>query len=513
MSFPRFYVLPSLLPSLPLPLPIAALRTMVHPGDEAPNIPCCGVDWCIFVAAAALLLVFAAIFSGLTIALMAIDPMQLAVIRSSGTDSERLYASAIAPLLHDRHLLLVTLLIGNAVAAETLPVCLERIASSRTAVLLSVTLIIVFAEIIPQALFSKHKLQIGAFLARFVKFLTRLFYPAAFPIAKLLDFVLGKDNPTIYRRAALKELTKAHLDTGTGRGGSLSKDEVRILQGTLDMADKTARHAMRPLEDTFMLEADSELNMGTLKNIMATGHSRVPVYSKSLRRISSLLLVKDLLLIDPARRLTVHQAQREFPKLARPIQRIPHTFPLLDLLNLFRTGSARLALVVEEPDHVAHLSSLDACMPVGIITLEDVIEELIQEEILDESDQGVDVVAMLAHKFARKRADADQRESLQARGRSRALKQIISSHRSPAKKAASRRRGHAAAGTYPCALFLHAVHEEALPAAAIRCSSPPARSGLRFVIRLSFTCGLAVSHRCGQSWKKKHGNPSPWPRS
>ena len=296
-----------------------------RPGDGAPDIPCCGLDWWIYAAASVLLLAFAAIFSGLTIALMSIDQMQLSVILSSGTDVERLYACAVSPLLRDRHLLLVTLLLGNAVAAETLPMCLDRIASSRMAVVLSVALIVVFAEIIPQALFSKHKLSIGAFLARFVAFLTRLFYPVAFPIAKLLDCVLGKDNPTIYRRAALKELTKAHLDTGTGRGGSLSTDEVRILTGTLDMADKTAVHAMRPLEDTFMLDAAAELNMGTLKNIMATGHSRVPVYSRSLHDVSALLLVKELLLLDPAKRLTIQQAQQDLPNLTRPIQRIPHT--------------------------------------------------------------------------------------------------------------------------------------------------------------------------------------------
>ena len=216
-----------------------------HPGDSAPDIPCCGLDWWIYFSASALLVLFAAAFSGLTIALMSIDPMNLAVITSSGTGAERVYASAIAPLLRDRHLLLVTLLLGNAVAAESLPIFLDTITSTHSAIMLSITLVLIFSEIIPQALFSKHKLQIGAFLASFVRSLIVLFYPVAFPIAKLLDIVLGADNPTIFRRSALKELTKAHLETEDAEShtirGSLSMDEVRILNGTLDMAGSRPR--------------------------------------------------------------------------------------------------------------------------------------------------------------------------------------------------------------------------------------------------------------------------------
>ena len=63
-----------------------------HPGDSAPDIPCCGLDWWIYFSASALLVLFAAAFSGLTIALMSIDPMNLAVITSSGTGAERVYA-------------------------------------------------------------------------------------------------------------------------------------------------------------------------------------------------------------------------------------------------------------------------------------------------------------------------------------------------------------------------------------------------------------------------------------
>ena len=118
-----------------------------------------------------MLVLFAAIMSGLTLALMSIDAMNLSIIMSSGTDLERVYAAAISPLLDDRHLLLVTLLLGNAAAAESLPIFLDKIFSTRVAILLAVTLILTFSEIIPQAIFTKYKLQISAFLSRFVKFL------------------------------------------------------------------------------------------------------------------------------------------------------------------------------------------------------------------------------------------------------------------------------------------------------------------------------------------------------
>eukprot|EP00277_Geminigera_cryophila_P019963 CAMPEP_0179491542 /NCGR_PEP_ID=MMETSP0799-20121207/66153_1 /TAXON_ID=46947 /ORGANISM="Geminigera cryophila, Strain CCMP2564" /LENGTH=414 /DNA_ID=CAMNT_0021308019 /DNA_START=38 /DNA_END=1284 /DNA_ORIENTATION=+ len=306
--------------------------------------------------------------SGLTIALMSIDAMNLSVIMSRA-------------------------------AAETLPIFLDRISTTRAAIFLSVTLILIFSEIIPQAVFSKHKLKMGAYLSRFVTFLTYVVWPIAYPLARLLDRVLGKDHTTVFRRAALKELTKAHLrHPESNHGGPLTQDEVRILNGTLDMADKTAVQAMRPLEDTFMLHCNAELNMGTLKNIMATGHSRT-----SSSALSS-----------------THPPNPTHP---------PYT-AILDLLNRFSKGSARLALVVAQRDVLASPEELEESMAMGIVTLEDVIEELIQEEILDESDQGVDVVAMLAHKFALEKAATDVRLS---RGRSREFKKIQASMQSPSR--------------------------------------------------------------------------------
>ena len=132
-----------------------------HPGDEAPNLLPFSAEWWIHVVACSLLALFAAIMSGLTLAFMSVDSMNLSVILSCGSDLERLYADAMKPLLRDRHV----------VAAETLPIVLDRILPVRMAILVSVTVLLIFSEIIPQALCSKHKLVVGGLMARFVSFL------------------------------------------------------------------------------------------------------------------------------------------------------------------------------------------------------------------------------------------------------------------------------------------------------------------------------------------------------
>jgi hypothetical protein len=162
---------PAALTARPPPLRAAAEPHKHRPGDELPNLVPFSGEWWINKVVCIMLALFAAIMSGLMLALMSVDSMNLSVILSCGTDLERLYAEAMKPLLRNRHLLLVTLLLGNAVAAETLPIVLDRILSARMAILVSVTVLLIFSEIIPQALCSKHKLVVGGLMARFVSFL------------------------------------------------------------------------------------------------------------------------------------------------------------------------------------------------------------------------------------------------------------------------------------------------------------------------------------------------------
>ena len=190
---------------------------------EQSDIPYGSVEFGIILAVCVGLVFFAALMSGLTMALMSLDKMNLSILAASGTPTEQKQARKLRPLLKRRHLLLVTLLIGNAAAMEAF--------------------VLIFGEIIPQALFTKYRLPIGSALSPLVWLLELISLPVSYPIALLLDFCLGKDHPTIYRRAELKELTKQHLMDAEHGHGNLSHDEVRRLVGALESRDRSVESA------------------------------------------------------------------------------------------------------------------------------------------------------------------------------------------------------------------------------------------------------------------------------
>ena len=95
----------------------------------------------------------------------------------------------------------------------------------------------------------------------------------------------------------LKELIALHATTQE-KGGDLQTDAVTILHGALDLQEKTVRHAMTPLSETFMLSIDTVLDRMTMLKILRSGHSRIPVYDGPEdqllveRNITGVLLVK-----------------------------------------------------------------------------------------------------------------------------------------------------------------------------------------------------------------------------
>ncbi|KAJ3374998.1 hypothetical protein GGF31_005720 [Allomyces arbusculus] len=365
-------------------------------GIDDDDIPPYSRDFYFMLGVIVVLVLAGGLFAGLTLGLLSLDLMSLEVLEQSGQEKERIYARKIKPIRKQGHWLLVTLLLANVIVNETLPILTDSIwGGGWPAVVISTTLIVIFGEIIPQAVCSRYGLAVGANCAWFVRALMWILSPIAYPISKLLDWILGETEGMTYKRAELKALVSLH-EQSEAHFGPLTNDEVTIIQAVLDLRDKDVQSIMTPLEATYMVEWDQVLDERKVHELVEKGHSRVPVYAGSNRKnIIGMLLVKKLVTYDPANALKV----RDFAHAIMPVPVLAPNVACFDILNLFQEGRSHMAVVVNDDEERIHAAALATSDPysrpvlnvLGIVTLEDVIEELIGEEIIDETDVYVDM--------------------------------------------------------------------------------------------------------------------------
>ena len=234
-------------------------------------------------------------FSGLNLGLMSLDKTELKIIENSGSHQEQKYAKIVGTVRKRGNYLLCTILLGNVLVNNTLTILLDDLTGSGPIAIVSATMaIVVFGEIVPQAVCSRYGLAIGARTIWFTRFFMLLTFPLSFPISKILDCVLGEEIGNVYNRDRLRELI--HITQGDI---DLKKDEVNIIAGALELSKKTVADIMTKVEDVYMIEYGAILDFETISEIMKTGYTRVPVYDKDQSNLVALLNIKDLAFVDP----------------------------------------------------------------------------------------------------------------------------------------------------------------------------------------------------------------------
>lgn len=310
------------------------------------------------------LIICSALFSGLTLGYFTLDTATLRR-RAKAGDTQ---AMAIYPIRLHGNLLLTTLLLGNVTANTILSIYLGSLASGLVASIIATTLIFLFGEIGPQAIISRHAMAFGSRLAPLVRGLMFVCYPVTFPIAFTLNKVLGQEMPTIYSRHELMQIVSEHEDS---EFSTIDADEERIIHGALQFSHRQTREVMTPLEAVVMFDENQKLTPEFFEQVNKHGYSRFPVFSGNQKNITGLLYTKDLL--NEVKNIAIKDAVEAYEATVLRIK--PGTYLDTALAQMLKKHR-HLGIVENKPG--------DA---LGVISLEDIIEEIIQVEIEDEDDE------------------------------------------------------------------------------------------------------------------------------
>lgn len=323
------------------------------------------------------LIVLSGLFSGLTLGMFSLNPDDLETKAELGDKR----AAAIYPVRKNTRLLLCTLLLGNTAVNASLSIYLGTVAPGLIAGLIATGAIVLLGEILPQALFNRYALKLGYYFIWYIKLFTIVLFPVAKPLAMLLDKIFGDEGREVISKTELGHIVKKQENTPES---PIDADEERIILGALSFSDKAAADIATPATVTYCLNQEYLLDNNLLDEIRRNGFSRIPVYEENPDNMVGMLYAKDLLnLIGDEKNYSVGEMSR-----STKIFKVEETTKLDSLFNEMIKQKIHLALLYDEFGCFA-----------GIITLEDIIEEILAVEIVDEQDRVTDM-----QKFARSKS-------------------------------------------------------------------------------------------------------------
>lgn len=311
----------------------------------------------------ALLITISALCSGLNVAIMSLNPSELRRKAKTGNSQ----AKRLVSLRDNVHLSLSAILLTNVAMISATSLMLSRHLGGLIAGLVSTLVIVVFGEIIPQALFTRRALAFSSRFAWLLKSMVVVTYPVSKPLQLLLDRWFGKEDQKLHSRLELGLMMGEHLQHGKSE---LDEDEVEIMQGALLMSTKRVSDIMTPIKSVYSLAPSSKLDGKKIRQMIAKGHSRVPVISKDRKQCLGIFILKDHVDVNfndqghLVNGLSLHTAKVVGSKTA------------LDTLFRKFIGSKTHMMMVKRNSKI-----------VGIVTIEDLLEEIIGHEIEDESDR------------------------------------------------------------------------------------------------------------------------------
>jgi putative hemolysin len=343
-------------------------------------------DWLVRVISLLIFLILSAFFSGCEVALFSLDRRKLA----NNLDNNPLIGRYLLNLVDHPRRLLVTILVGNTivnVAASIIAVSLaldihknsslsEEFILTLQIITLTV-LIILFSELTPKVWASKNPLTFSKLASIPLYWFSVIIYPVSEALTEFIRMIVSKLKFDHGKAAISPEEITELADLGH-EVGALEEEEHGIIQSIVGIKSVTVHEVMTPRVDMIAVSADTSFQE-LIEVIKSSGNSRLPLYKDNLDEILGIIYAKDVLPFIRRDELS----DFDIIKIARKAMFIPRNKIINDLMYEFQEKKMHIAIVVDEYGGTA-----------GLITLEDIIEEIIGE-IRDEYDKEENPVLKL----------------------------------------------------------------------------------------------------------------------
>ena len=331
----------------------------------------------IAIVLAGLLLLVSGFASASEIAFFSLSPSDLNAIDEKKHPSDE----KISKLLDDTERLLATILITNNFVNVTIIMLCNfffmsvfefhsPIAEFLILTVILTFLLLLFGEIMPKIYSAQKTLAFCRFSAPGIWMFRSLFYPVASMLVRSTSF-LNKHFARKNHNISVDELSHALELTDKAE----LKEENNILEGIIRFGGETAKEVMTSRLDVVDLDIRTPFK-DVLQCIIENAYSRIPIYSENRDNIKGILYIKDLL-------PHLNKVDFRWQSLIRPAYFVPETKMIDDLLRDFQANKIHIAIVVDEFGGTS-----------GIVTMEDIIEEIVGE-IHDEYDDEERTYAVL----------------------------------------------------------------------------------------------------------------------
>ena len=288
----------------------------------------------------------------------------------------------------DSHTLLTTILIGNnmvniGASAIATSLAISHFQSNAVGIATGIMtmLILIFGEIFPKSFANHNNLLVARLVIYPLLWLSKLF----FPLIYVLNIIPKLHGSTKKVHGTVTEDELMTMVEVVEEEGEIKEEEKDYITNIFEFDDTSCSEIMTPRADMFVLDVSQIIN---IEEILKTGYSRIPIIEGSIDNVIGILHVKNLFASYQRACASESDSPLDIKQIMKKPYFIPESKKLDSLLQNFKKKKNHIAIVVDEHGGVA-----------GIVTLEDVIEEIIGE-IIDETDRlAPDIIRLKGNKW------------------------------------------------------------------------------------------------------------------